>query len=135
MASALDTNVLVYLLSSDVRKADISKRLLNDDIIIGVQVLNELTNVARRKAGLDWPEIDRLVDGIKRLCTVMPLTIDNHDDGRRLARRYGLSMYDALICSAALDAKASPLYSEDMHHGLVIDDVLRIVNPYLETPT
>ena len=133
MADALDTNVLVYLLSADDRKAGISRTLLEGDVIVGVQVLNELTNVARRKAGLDWPEIDRLVEGVKRLCAVTPLTLRVHDEGRRLAERYRLSTYDALICAAALDAKAVHLYSEDMQHGLEIDGALRIVDPYRES--
>ena len=130
MADALDTNVLVYLLSSDERKAAVSRRLLEGDITIGVQVLNELTNVARRKAKLEWSEIDALVGTIKRLCAVTPLTVRVHDEGRRIAARYRLSTYDALVCAAALDAGAERLYSEDMQHGLEIDGALRIVDPY-----
>jgi len=128
--NALDTNVLVYLLSADERKVTISKRLLEGDIVISVQVLNELTNVARRKAKMDWSDIARFVENVKTLCTVTPLTVRIHDEGRRLAERYRLSTYDALICAAALDSGVERLYSEDMQHGLEIDGTLRIVDPY-----
>jgi len=130
VTDSLDTNILVYLLSQDARKAAISRRLLGNEMVIGVQVLNELTNVARRKAGLDWVEIARLVQYVKSLCKVRALTVGVHDEGRRLAERYRLSTYDALICAAALDAGAQRLFSEDMQDGLMIDDSLRIVDPY-----
>lgn len=122
--------MLVYLLSRDARKAEISRQLLDREIVLGVQVLNELTNVARRKARLDWPEIDRLIREIGDLCEVRPLTRRVHDTGRRLAERYRLSVYDALICAAALDGGAGRLFSEDLQHGLVIDGVLRVVDPF-----
>ena len=131
VADALDTNVLAYLVSADEVKADIAARLLRDgDIVIGVQVLNELVNVLRRKAKLDWPEIERFVESVKRLCAVTPLTVAIHDEGRRLAARYRLSTGDALICAAAIDAGAARLYSEDMQHGLEIDGVLQILDPF-----
>ncbi len=48
----------------------------------------------------------------------------------RLAERYCLSVYDAMIAAAALTAECDTLYSEDMHDGLVIDGRVRIVNPF-----
>ncbi|MBB6250115.1 hypothetical protein [Nitrospirillum iridis] len=41
-----------------------------------------------------------------------------------------LSLYDAMIVSAALQAGCDTLWSEDMQHGLLIVDRLRIVNPF-----
>lgn len=46
-----DTSVLFYLLSNDARKADQAEALLANRGIISVQVLNEFTAVALRKAG------------------------------------------------------------------------------------
>ena len=106
--------------------------MLANEVVIGVQVFNELTNVARRKAGLDWLEIARLVQYVKSLCEVRALTVGVHDEGRRLAERYQLSTYDALVCAAALDAGAQRLFSEDLQDGLLIDDSLQIVDPYGE---
>lgn len=53
-----------------------------------------------------------------------------HKDGLRLARRYRLSVYDGMIVAAALTANCDILYSEDMHHGLIVDGRLQIVNPF-----
>jgi predicted nucleic acid-binding protein len=53
-----------------------------------------------------------------------------HDTGLALAERYGISIYDAMIVAAALRADCDTLWSEDMHNGLVIENRLRILNPF-----
>ena len=66
---------------------------------------------------------------IRGLLPVQPLTIDIHETGVRLAERYGLSIYDAMIAALALHADCDTLWSEDMQDGIVLDDRLRVVNP------
>ena len=132
MVDSLDTNVLVYLLlPMDESKRAAARRCLLGDVVIGVQVLNELTNVARRKARLNWSAVGELIDEIGALCEVRPLTPRIHVEGRRIAERYQLGFHDALIVATALDAGASRLWSEDMHDGLVVDETLRIVDPFV----
>ena len=41
-----------------------------------------------------------------------------------------MSVYDGLIVAAALGAGCDLLWSEDLHDGLVIEQRLRIVNPF-----
>ena len=128
----IDTNVLLYLLSADIAKADRAEALVGGGALISVQVLNELANVARRKLAMRWEDIDELAQAIRASCTVEPLTVETHDTGRRLAERYGLSVYDAMIAASALLANCRTLFSEDMQHGLLIDRRLRIRNPFLD---
>jgi len=45
----IDTNVLLYLLSAAAAKADRAETVVRNESLISVQVLNELTSVARRK--------------------------------------------------------------------------------------
>ena len=130
-AAFLDTNVLLYLVSSDATKADRAESLLADGGVISVQVLNEFANVGRRKAGLSWDEVIDILDLIRRRCRVLELTAELHDVGVSLARRFSLSVYDAMIVAAALEAGSATLYSEDMQHGLRIDRALTILNPFL----
>lgn len=125
-----DTNILLYLVSADAGKADRAEAVVASGPLISVQVLNELANVARRKLAMPWEEIDELIQAIRASCTVEPLTLETHDTGRRLAQRYGLSVYDAMIAASALLGNCRTLYSEDMQHGLSIDQRLRIVNPF-----
>jgi len=48
--SFIDTNILVYLTSSDAAKADRAETIVRAGGTISIQVLNEAANVARRNA-------------------------------------------------------------------------------------
>lgn len=126
----IDSNVLIYLLSADAGKADQAEIVLRKGGLISVQVLNEIANVALRKLGMSWEEINEVLSLIRMVCPVEPLTIETHDEGLFLAERYGLSVYDAMIVAAALIGGCDTLYSEDMQDGLLIDNQLRICNPF-----
>lgn len=125
----VDTNVLLYLASGDDQKADRAEAVLAQGGTISVQVLSEIANVLRRKMRMSWPDTHVFLDMIRALMTVDPVTQGTHETGLRISERYGLSIYDAMIVSAALMAGCDTLMSEDMQDGLVIDDRLRIVNP------
>ena len=125
-----DTNVVLYLLSADPVRADRAEALLAGNGTISVQVLNEFASVALRKLRMSWPEIREVLTQLRAVCAVEPLTIETHERALRLAERYGLSLYDALIAAAALIAGCRTLYSEDMQDGQLIDGALRIRNPF-----
>jgi predicted nucleic acid-binding protein len=129
-ASFFDTNVLVYLASADAAKADRAEEALTAGGSISVQVLNELANVARRKLLLSWTETGALLGTLRSLLTVHPVTLETHSAGLRLAERYGLSIFDAMVVASALEAGCDTLLSEDMQHGLMVEKRLRIVNPF-----
>jgi len=44
--------------------------------------------------------------------------------------RYRFSLYDSMLVATALIAGAKVIYSEDLQHGQVIDDQLRVTNPF-----
>jgi predicted nucleic acid-binding protein len=58
------------------------------------------------------------------------LTYETYLEAQRISERYGFSIWDSLIVAAALDAGCTTLYTEDLQHGQVVDDV-RIENPFL----
>jgi predicted nucleic acid-binding protein len=128
--SFIDSNVLLYLLLTDEKKANKAEALLDGDVTISVQVLNEITNVARKKYNMAWASIADFLDTIRSICTVVPMTAETHDRARHIAERYQLSFYDACVVASALNAGARVLYSEDMHAGTTIEKSLRIVNPF-----
>ena len=125
-----DTNVVLYLLSADERKADRAEALLAEGGVVSVQVLNEAASVCRRKLKLPWPEVRELLDAVKACCEVMPLALDTHQRALDLAERYQLSLYDALICAAAQNADVAVLYPEDLQDGLVLGG-LKVCNPFV----
>ena len=125
-----DTNVVLYLLSADTTKADRAEELLAIGGTISVQVLNEFVAVASRKLHMSWIEIREVLAQVRAVCAVQPVTIETHERALRLAERYGISIYDALIVSAALLANCKTLHSEDMQDGQVIERQLTIRNPF-----
>lgn len=129
-ASFIDTNVLVYLASGDAAKADRAETIVAQGGAVSVQVFNELANVARRKMQMSWSETRMFLDTLRALLTVHDLTIDTHETGLELAERYGLSIYDAMIVASALHAGCNTLWSEDMQHGMHLDEGLSIANPF-----
>ena len=128
--SFFDTNVLVYIASSDPVKADQAEAMVGEGGAISVQVLNELANVARRKMRMSWQDAHAFLSLLRGLLTVHPVTVETHETGLALAERYNLSVYDAMIAASALQAECDTLWSEDMQHGMLLDGRLRIVNPF-----
>ena len=132
----VDTNVLLYLLSANAGKAARAEQVLAGRIVISVQVLNEFANVARRKHALDWRGLRQVLADIQHFAEVHPLTLATHQRGLALAERYQLTLYDALIAAAAIEAGCETLCSEDFQTGQLLDGRLTIHNPFgdLEPP-
>ena len=125
-----DTSVLLYLLSSDTAKADRVETLLSTRGVVSVQVLNEFAVVALRKLNMPLNEIREILDTIRAVCAVEPMTVETHERGLAVLERYRFSLYDSMLVAAALIAGAKIIYSEDLQHGQVIDNRLRVTNPF-----
>lgn len=131
MADFLDTNILVYAFTNDRRTAR-ADALLAAEPGLAVQSFNEFANVARRRR-LGWDQA-RITDALDALYVVCPtpqaLTFDVHRHGLALVWRHGFALYDSMIVAAAIAAGCDTLWSEDMHHGLVVEGTLTIRNPF-----
>jgi predicted nucleic acid-binding protein len=125
-----DTSVLLYLLSGDTDKADRIETLLSTRGMVSVQVLNEFAVVAMRKLKMPLNEVREILDTIRAVCTIEPLTIETHDQGVAVCERHRFSLYDSMIVAAALISGAKTLYSEDLQHGQLIENRLRVTNPF-----
>jgi predicted nucleic acid-binding protein len=127
----IDSNVAVYALGADERKKRIAADVIARTDFISVQVLNEVASVASRKQRRAWDEIEgRLADLSSTIGRVLPIDMPANIEAVRLAARYQLAFYDALMLAVALSGGARTIYSEDMQDNLVIDDTLRIVDPF-----
>src|SRR5579862_4048390 len=128
----LDTNVLIYAFAAGDRRSARAEALLAEGGVIGVQVLNEFTNVSLRKLGWDWPQVDAALAVIAELTApARTLTGDIHAAAVKLVRVSSLAFYDALIVAAAADAGCRVLLTEDLQHGRKFGGVT-IQNPFLE---
>ena len=126
----IDTNVLLYIASTDSAKADRAEEMVAEGGNVSVQVLNELANAARKKMQLSWAETRDLLSLVRNLLTVHPVTVEVHESGLALAERYRLSIFDSMLCASALRADCDILWSEDMHDGMLLEKRLRITNPF-----
>jgi predicted nucleic acid-binding protein len=126
-----DTNILIYAFAANEPRSARAEALIAEGGVIGVQVLNEFTNVTRRKLTWDWKEVEAALGVIKDLLgPVRPLTAAIHAEAVALARDHRLSFYDALIVAAAADAGCRLVFSEDLQHGRKFGAVT-IENPFL----
>jgi predicted nucleic acid-binding protein len=125
-----DTNILVYAFASNDPRSAQAESLIAEGGVIGVQVLNEFTNVTRRKLRWQWNQIEASLAVVEELFgPIAPLTTAIHANGVVLARERGLSVYDALIVAAAQDAGCQFLLSEDLQHGQRFG-TLTVENPF-----
>jgi predicted nucleic acid-binding protein len=131
---ALDTNILAYAegtngKSMQQKALQILERLPPADVVIPVQALGELFNVLVRKAGrkparartavLSWHDAYLVAD---TSASIMSAAMD-------LACDHGLSVWDAVILSAAADAGCRLVLSEDLQDGFTWRGVT-IANPF-----
>jgi predicted nucleic acid-binding protein len=125
-----DTNILVYAFAADDRRNARAEELIAGGGVIGIQVLNEFTNVTRRKLRWDWKQIEASLAVIKDLLGLArPLTAGLHSQAVVLARDSKLPFYDALIVAATMDAGCELLCSEDLQDGRKFGSVT-IENPF-----
>jgi predicted nucleic acid-binding protein len=125
-----DTNILIYAFAADDPRSARAESLLAEGGIIGIQVLNEFTNVARRKLRWQWRQIEAALAAIEDLIgPPRPLTAALHTRAVILARDHDLPFYDALIVAAAQDASCQVLFSEDFQDGQKFGAVT-IENPF-----
>lgn len=127
----VDTNVILYLLSDDVSKKARSKQILSDRPVISLQVANEFTNVCIKKLKLTQDALTLSLKVIEKYAVFVPFGLSTIHQAIVLQTRYKLQYYDSLIVATALENDCDILYSEDMQHGLVVDNRLKIINPFV----
>jgi len=128
-ADFFDSNVLLYLPSTDVAKSARVTTLLNSGGTISIQVLNEFAAVASRKFGMPIKDVRRALKDIRDACAVVAVDIATHELGLEIADRYKFSIYDSMLLAAAQRARCTTFFTEDLHHGQKLGG-LTIRNPF-----
>ena len=129
---ALDTNILIYLYDdSDERKRNISESLILDRPIIGSQVISEFLNVTKRLLKLPKNELMDKANKLFRVCEIVSMNQMTITKAKDLIIKYDFQLFDSLIVASALQSNCTVLYSEDLHHNLMVENQLRIINPFI----
>ena len=129
--SFLDSNIVLYSLGNFEEKRRRSIELMSESPVISVQVLNETANILIRKFLVPIHDIEAIMKRIANECSVTLLTENTHFSALTIKERYQFSFYDSLIIAAALEASCDVLYSEDMQHGQIIENRLKIISPFV----
>lgn len=133
----LDTNVLVYAVTSDPELADKRYRALalieSRDFAVSAQVLQEFYVTVTRKLSLPLRP-DEALDWIEQLEAFPCVEIDAPlvKIAAELSERYRTSYRDGAILAAATKSGVDTVYSEDLNHGQRYGDVM-VVNPFAES--
>ena len=125
-----DTNIVVYAVGQDSDKHTMARQILAEGVTVSSQVINETVNVLIRKQSVNIVVAHEVAESLLDLCEVTPVDESTIREAIRLVRRYKLSHWDSLIVAAALLAGCETLYSQDMQHGQVFDEQLKVVNPF-----
>lgn len=134
MGNILDTNIWLYALleGQDTEKASVAKELIrNESLVISTQIINEVCVNLIRKAQLAEDKIREIIAAFYRRYPILDQDSAALVTASELREEYSLSFWDSLIVSVALHNEVPVLYSEDMHHGLIVREVLEIVDPFV----
>ena len=127
----LDSNIFLYAFSTkDLAKQKIAASLVVKPITISTQVINEVSSNLIKKLKCTNNDIAEFVEDCYLRYNVVDFTKNIFIKASTLRENYHFSYYDSLIVSSALLSHCSTLYSEDMQHGLVIEEQLTIINPF-----
>lgn len=136
----VDSNIWLYRFLFDQnsepftyqKKREIAISLTNStNIVISTQIITETCSVLKRKANFSDRQIYQIIEEFEEQCQIICLTSIEMKNACELRRKYNFSYWDSLIVSCALVSPANVIYSEDMQHGLVINEKLTIINPFL----
>jgi len=130
----IDTNIWLYAFieGDDPGKSARAKLLIETQSTISVssQVINEVCVNLIKKALFSEQQVRQLIESFYTKFAVVQLSKPLLLKAAALREQYALSFWDSLIVSSALHADTSVLYSEDMQDGLVVENRLRIINPF-----
>jgi predicted nucleic acid-binding protein len=134
----LDTNIFVYSFDQSApAKSQRAGQLIREALttqkgVISYQVVQEFFNVALRR----FVQPMKAGDSEQYLSTVFRPLLSVHSsqvlyaEALHLHAHGGLSWYDALIVSAAIQARCELLYTEDLQSGQRFGG-LQVRNPFL----
>ena len=143
-ACFFDTNVVVYAHDPSVphkraqARMAMAQAMRADECVISTQVMQEFYNVVLRKRLMTPAQAVQVLAQLAQH-TVVCASAESVLRSIALQQRHRLSIWDALVVQAALDAHCAVLYSEDLQAGQGFEATgagpeLQVVNPFTTEP-
>ncbi len=135
----IDTNIFAYSFDrSNPEKKNTASELIKTHLengtgVISYQVVQEFINVSYRKFKhpMTLRELERYIEGILSHFWEVYANKDLIYSSIGIKEQFKFSFYDSLIIAAALEARCTTLYSEDLQHKQKIYSV-EIIDPFAE---
>ena len=129
---AVDTNIFLYLRDIDSpEKQKKANNLIDFLPVVSSQVVSEYLNVSKRLLRLPKEQIlDICLDDLEG-CSIHSVTLSTLRLARKLISIYDFQLFDSIIVASALEAGCEILYSEDFQHNQLVENRLRIINPFI----
>jgi predicted nucleic acid-binding protein len=132
----IDTNIWVYLYSENLReKQEKVEILINNNfnnVYISNQVLGELYYTLTRKNITTKEFSKEIIENLINTFSVLENKTSQLLKAININLTYQFSYWDSLILATAIENDCNILYTEDMHHNQLIENKVRIVNPFKE---
>lgn len=130
----VDTNIWLYAFinGNDPKKSTTARALIAaSQPVVSVQVINEVCVNLLKNANFTEDQIRQLVSAFSEKYHIIELDLDILNTASRLREQRILSYWDSMAIACALHSGAKVLYSEVLSPDLIIDQDLRIVNPFM----
>ena len=131
----IDTNIWLYaFMEQDTEKSQIAREIIDGNkeyVCLNVQIVNEICVNLIKKAFYTEEEIQQLIKNLNDAFEIYSLKVEDILLASQIRTKYSFSYWDSLIVSSALNNECNVLYSEDMHHNLMVEGKLRIINPFI----
>ena len=129
---ALDSNILIYNHSLDYEsKKLIARDFFKETPVVSSQVISEYLNVMKRNFKMEKQELMQLCSLWLEKCSIQPVILSTIKLAQNIIGKYDFQIFDGIIIAAALEADCDIIYSEDMQDGQIIENMLKIVNPFI----
>jgi predicted nucleic acid-binding protein len=130
----LDTNLWIYLYAKNPpeKYQKVAEIIKNNSslLLISTQVLGELFHVLTRKKFTSKTDAITIISDLINTFPIQAINTAEVIQALEINTKYNYSYWDSLIIATALLGKCSIIYSEDMQHNQLIDNKIRILNPF-----
>ena len=130
----LDTNLWIYLYAKNppdkYQKVVEIIKINSSSLLISTQVLGELFHVLTRKNFTSKTDAITIISDLINTFPVQAINTAEVIQALEINTKYNYSYWDSLIIATALLGKCSIIYSEDMQHNQLINNKIRILNPF-----
>jgi predicted nucleic acid-binding protein len=64
-------------------------------------------------------------------CNIHAITLSTLRLARKLISKYDFQLFDSIIVASSLETGCEILYSEDFQHNQLVENRIRIINPFI----